>query len=114
MDKEKFISEIKSLCDGPEMPDHELYNNGRLPEGWESKYLALLESGRLYWQNKEDWPRNLMYCLYRVAFHHKFAYDEWSKKNGVNPETEESLGKIRPFTESFLTGTPNDKWEINI
>jgi len=111
MKNSEFILQLKELCEGAKKPDSSLSKNGCLPVGWESEYLDLLSQNRLYWQNIEAWPRELFYCFYRVSYHHKYAYDSWLLNNKPNQRTETALHKIRLFTESFITGSPEDAWQ---
>ncbi len=113
IEKAMFINELKKLCIGEDMPDSTLHSEGCFPTGWVERYLNLLEQNRMFWQNIDNWPKELSHCFYRVGFHVGYAYDEWLRAGGEkNLDTEKHLVKVRMFTDAFIAGGADLKWNL--
>ncbi len=114
MKRANFIEDIKSLCVGEKLPDPILISTGEFPDGWVEEYLTLLSENRIFWQNLESWPKDLIYCFFRVGFHIGSAYSEWCRSSGeINFKTEEQLTRIRLFTDAFIAGDASQEWNMN-
>ena len=111
MKQNEFIAQLLNLCDGPNKPDESLYISGKFPKNWVVSYLRLLKNNRPYWNDISNWPRDIIYCFYRIGFHVGFAYQEWCRNNNeTNYQTENELNKVRLFTEGFICGADNLEW----